>query len=761
MASHPETTHPAFRTRTYTAARLALYGWAGALIVYCSLILTDFVDGQRARVLTNAGWTIASFLAAAASWKASYRLAGSRRIAWGLFATAATAWFIGQLIWCWNVFVVGIRVPFPSLADLGYISYAVLFALGLFYFRASQPARRLAPQRLANLALILCSLAVVLDSLIVEPLFVTHRPLGFFAVVLAESLSVAAAFVIAVNSLWSYRWRADLRPMLLIAFSLTFHGFSTLIYGQRLMLDYGAIDVVNIGWIVAFALQHCAAVLQTQGDTRELQPSGAYQGEGWVEALVPALLLLFIAFTAAVAGSWPPTRAVGVQVILLSMFALILAFREIWMHVHGLRLKGRLEQMEATLESAERRLHQTTNDYQELQQNIDLLARAGGVGLWDWNLGTDEVRYSNEWRHQLGLEELDLKSHIDEWRGRVHPDDMQIASEAFSAFLAHPNQDLSLEVRLRHRDGSYRHHLVHATLLRDVFGKPARMLTSSVDITQRTVMEIALRESETLHRTLADELEQRVTQRTAELSDALRDSQDFAHAVAHDLRAPLRAMDGFSHLLQTSSQARLTQEEIAHVERVRGGVRHMASLIDGLLAYSRVEHYSVQLERIELLALVTEMMETLASQRETQDVRIEVEVQPLVVRADREGLRLVLRNLIDNALKFTRGIPHPQIEIGSERRDTTALLWVKDNGVGFDQAYHDKIFGIFERLHSGETIEGTGIGLALARKAMQRMRGRIWAVAALGAGATFFVELALFDEQSEADAAVSPARTVT
>ena len=506
MVSHPETTHRAFRTPTYTAARLALYGWAGALIVYCSLILPDFVDGQRARVLTNAGWTIASFLAAAASWKASYRLAGSRRIAWGLFATAATAWFIGQLIWCWNVFVVGTRVPFPSLADLGYVSYAVLIALGLFYFRASQPARRLAPQRLANLALILCSLAVVLDSLIVEPLFVTTQPPGFLAVVLAESLSVAAAFVIAVNSLWSYRWRADLRPMLLIAFSLTLHGFSTLIYGQRLMLEYRAIDVVNIGWIVAFALQHCAAVLQTQGATREFQPSGAYQGEGWVEALVPALLLLFIAFTAAVAGSWPPTRAVGVQVILLSMFALILAFREVWMHAHGLRLKGRLEQMEATLESAERRLHQTTNDYQELQQNIDLLTRVGGVGLWDWNLDTDEVRYSNEWRRQLGLEELELKNHIDEWRGRVHPDDMEIASDALSAFLAHPNQDLSLEVRLRHRDGSYRHHLVHATLLRDVFGNPAQMLTSNVDITQRKVMEIALRESETLHRTLADEL---------------------------------------------------------------------------------------------------------------------------------------------------------------------------------------------------------------------------------------------------------------
>ena len=758
MASHPEITHSTLRTPAYTAARLTLYGWAAALTVYCSLIFTGFVDDQGGRVLTNAAWTIASFLAAAASWKASYRLAGSRRIAWGLFAAAATAWFIGQLIWCWNVFVVGIRVPFPSLADLGYTSYAVLFALGLFYFRASQPARRLAPQRLANVALILCSLAVVADSLIVQPLFVTRRTPWFLAVVLTESVSVATAFVIAVSSLWSYRWRADLRPMLLIAFSLTLHGFSTLLYGQRLMLGHSAIDVVNVGWIIAFALQQCAAVLQTQGDTRELQPPGVYQGEGLVEAVVPALLLLFIAFTAAVAGSWPPTRAVGAQVIMLSLFALILAFREVWMHAHGQRLKGRLEQMEASLESAAHRLHQTTHDYQELQRNIDLLARAGGVGLWDWQLDTDEVRYSDEWKRQLGLEELALKHHIDEWRGRLHPDDMQIAADTLSAFLTQPNQKLSLEVRLRHRDGSYRHHLVHATLLRDVFGKPARMLTSNVDITQRKVMEIALRESETLHRALADELEQRVTERTAELSDALRDSQNFAYAVAHDLRAPLRAIDGFSHLMQASSQARLTQEEIAHVDRVRGGVKHMASLIDGLLAYSRVEHYPVQLERIELLALVTELMETLAGQSELQDVRIEVKVQSIAVRADREGLLLVLRNLIDNALKFTRGIPQPQIEIGSERKETMALLWVRDNGVGFDQVYHDKIFGIFERLHSGEAIEGTGIGLALARKAMQRMRGRIWAEAAPAAGATFFIELALFDAQSEADDEVSPPR---
>src|SRR5262245_4679736 len=131
MASHPETTHSAFRTPTFTAIKWVLYGWAGALAIYCSLIFTGFVEGRGARVLTNAGWTIASFLAAAASWKACHRLAGSRRIAWGLFAAAATTWFVGQLIWCWNVFVVGLAVPFPAVVDVGLIGFSPLVAVGV------------------------------------------------------------------------------------------------------------------------------------------------------------------------------------------------------------------------------------------------------------------------------------------------------------------------------------------------------------------------------------------------------------------------------------------------------------------------------------------------------------------------------------------------------------------------------------------------------------------------------------------------------
>ncbi len=184
----------------------------------------------------------------------------------------------------------------------------------------------------------------------------------------------------------------------------------------------------------------------------------------------------------------------------------------------------------------------------------------------------------------------------------------ETASGALDRFLADPSGEFAIETRLRHRDGSYRWMLSRATILRDDMGEPARMLGSQVDITERKQMEIALRENETRYRELADDLEERVVQRTAELSDAYRDSQSFAYAVAHDLRAPLRAIDGFSHMLRESSGERLTDTERGHVERVRRGAMHMASLIEGLLAYSRIEHYEVHPECVELRAFIDEIL---------------------------------------------------------------------------------------------------------------------------------------------------------
>jgi light-regulated signal transduction histidine kinase (bacteriophytochrome) len=143
---------------------------------------------------------------------------------------------------------------------------------------------------------------------------------------------------------------------------------------------------------------------------------------------------------------------------------------------------------------------------------------------------------------------------------------------------------------------------------------------------------------------------------------------------------------------------------------------------------------------------MAELVAEVEERTRTSGARIELQMPSLSVRGDREGLGVVFRNLIENALKFTREEAQPLIEIGARRSGGTIMAWVRDNGIGFDQGYHDKIFEIFQRLHRQEEYEGTGIGLALARKAMQRMGGRIWAESRAGQGATFFVELPAQEE---------------
>jgi PAS domain S-box-containing protein len=721
--------------------------WGASIGIFSILVLAGIVQGRAALWITNAAWTLSSLIAAIASWQTSRRMTAQRRTAWTLFAAACAVWLLGQLVWDWNVLVIGLEQLFPTLADLGYAGFAVLFSAGLLYYRSAQPARRLVPQRLANLALILCSLAVVLNSLVVEPLAETRRPPTFVVAAVAESLCFAATFLLAIYSMWSYRWQQDLRPMLLIVASLTVHGLCILTYTYRLLLGHPPTGALNVGWIVAFALQHWAAVTQARHEAHDSVALDVYQGEGWIEALLPGSLLIFIAFTVSLNDA--PSDTSWVHIGLIAVFAIILAYRESWMYSRGLQLKWRLEQMETSLDSAEHRLHRAEDIHRGLQQDIELVARAGGVALLDWDLKTRAIRYSKEWKRQLGYAEGELTDDSEEWRSRLHPDDAERVLSALDRFLRDPQGELTIEARLLHRDGSYRYILSRATILRDPTGTPIRMLSSHVDITQLKETEVALRDSEARYRNLAGELEQRIAQRTGELSEALRDSRSFAYAVAHDLRSPLRAIDSFCHFLAESSASRLTETERSHIDRVRGGAMHMASLIDGLLAYSRVEHHPVSLEGVDLPACIDEVVATFANQIDASGATVEINVEPTQVLADQEGFRLVLRNLLDNALKFSRTAPQPRVEVGASLEDQRILLWVKDNGSGFDQAYHDKMFGIFERLHSDGTIEGTGIGLALARKAVQRMGGRIWAESVLGQGATFYVELRRFARESE------------
>ena len=176
------------------------------------------------------------------------------------------------------------------------------------------------------------------------------------------------------------------------------------------------------------------------------------------------------------------------------------------------------------------------------------------------------------------------------------------------------------------------------------------------------------------------------------------------------------------------------------MRRIRQGVQQMGELISDLLEYSRMERRDMAPEPLALRPLIEAVLDGYQADIERQGVLVQVEMDDFMLALDREGMSVVLRNLIGNALKFSRDSQPPRMGIGTRLEAGRRVLWVRDNGVGFDMKYHDRMFGIFQRLHRAEEFAGTGVGLALVAKAVQRMGGRVWAESSPGAGATFFLE---------------------
>jgi PAS domain S-box-containing protein len=256
------------------------------------------------------------------------------------------------------------------------------------------------------------------------------------------------------------------------------------------------------------------------------------------------------------------------------------------------------------------------------------------------------------------------------------------------------------------------------------------------DITQRKNAEAALWDAKT-------NLEHKVNERTSQLLAKSKELENFCYSVSHDLRAPLRGIDGYSRLLLEDHHDSLSEEGRGFLTNVRAATRNMSALIEDLLAYSKLERRKLSTMAIRLSSFLANMLDLYKG--EMEKVRITVEVDDLEVRADPDGLAIVLRNLIDNAVKFSQYVPQPEIGIRAHAAEDFCVLVVKDNGIGFDMKFYHKIFEIFHRLHRVEDYPGTGIGLAMVQKAMERMGGKVWAESHPGAGATFYLQLPLFN----------------
>lgn len=236
------------------------------------------------------------------------------------------------------------------------------------------------------------------------------------------------------------------------------------------------------------------------------------------------------------------------------------------------------------------------------------------------------------------------------------------------------------------------------------------------------------------------ELEQRVAERTAQLAAANQELEAFAYSVSHDLRAPLRHIDGFLELLEKRAAGSLDQRSRHYMDTIAGSARRMGQLIDDLLAFSRMGRNELSRRQVNLADLLREILQELEPETQGRAIRWNIACLPTVT-GDPAMLRLALINLIANALKFTRGRAPAEISIGCQVSPTETIVFIRDNGVGFDMAYVAKLFGVFQRLHRSDEFEGTGIGLANVRRIIHRHGGRTWAESALGQGASFYFSL--------------------
>ena len=265
-------------------------------------------------------------------------------------------------------------------------------------------------------------------------------------------------------------------------------------------------------------------------------------------------------------------------------------------------------------------------------------------------------------------------------------------------------------------------------------GKPYQYVAIRADVTARKLVEEEIRR-------LNHELEERVAERTAQLEAANKELEAFSYSVSHDLRAPLRHIDGFVGLLIKSDGDTVSERGRGYLRTISDSAKQMGQLIDDLLVFARMGRTELRLGRVDLTNLLEEVLHSLRPEYQGRHIVWRKEPLP-AVHADRAMLRQVLVNLIANAVKYSRPRDPAIIEIGSHKEASGhAVVFVRDNGVGFEMQYADKLFGVFQRLHRAEEFEGTGIGLANVRRIILRHGGRVWAESRPGAGAAFYFSL--------------------
>ena len=361
------------------------------------------------------------------------------------------------------------------------------------------------------------------------------------------------------------------------------------------------------------------------------------------------------------------------------------------------------------------------------EERLQMAVEAAQLGVWDLDLAADRTIRSLRHDQIFGYASLQPEWGSESALAHVVPEDRAAFQASFET--AFENNHFFVECRIhRADDGSLRWISAEGRVYRGPDGKPLRVMGVVADITQRKQAERAL----IRHRQI-------LSQTNSDLAAVNKELEAFSYSVSHDLRAPLRHIDGFARILKEEHGPELSAEAQRYLDRILHGANHMGHLVDDLLNLARVGRRELARQTVKLDDLVRD---AIANLPETENRSVEWRIEPLpVVDCDPGLLKLVFINLLSNSLKFTRGRQPAIIEVGTQDSPGNIVVFVRDNGVGFDPKYADKLFGVFQRLHQQEDFEGTGVGLATVQRIIHKHGGEIWAESEPERGATFSFSL--------------------
>ncbi|GAB3169511.1 PAS domain S-box protein [Telluribacter humicola] len=345
--------------------------------------------------------------------------------------------------------------------------------------------------------------------------------------------------------------------------------------------------------------------------------------------------------------------------------------------------------------------------------------------IWDWDLATDKLLFGEGYQELFGYGAQDEAAAIDSWYNHIHPDERDRVIESIHAAIAKGETNWTEEYRYLKADGTYAYVIDRGLVITDSEGKPVRMIGAMQDVSHRSY-----------HQSRLKELNEKLEVRAAQLVASNKELEQFANVTSHDLQEPLRMITSFLQLLQRKYADQLDPTGQEYISYAVDGASRMKKLITDLLEYSRLNNKMGRQEEVDLNEVIQEVVQYFQPQVEQHGVQFRVEPLP-VVRSVRLYMIQILQNLISNAIKY-RSEASPHISISVREEEHHWEFAVTDNGIGIDPRYHDKIFILFQRLHLRKEYTGTGIGLAICKKIMDKTGGKIWVESQAGKGSTFY-----------------------